>query len=163
MANEKIPVYQGFYRPHAPVDHPGGGELITRQEFADECDVNNIIHDYKQTGMIEHVNHRASQGIYIDLPDVHDYQEALFMAQRADAAFAALPSKIRQQWDNDPRKLLAALNDPAQRGDLEEMGILNKRPETTTSEVKPASAPSTVPETVKPPAGPQSAEAPAKA
>ena len=124
---EKIPVYQGFYRPHAPVDHPGGGELITRQEFAEECDINNMIADFKQTGMFKHVNKHAERGIYANLPDVHDYQEALIQASRANAAFAALPSKIRQKWDNDPRKLLRALADPDQRQELEDMGILEKR------------------------------------
>ena len=157
---EKIPVYQGFYRPHAPVDHPGGGELITRQEFAEECDINNMIADFKQTGMFKHVNKHAERGIYANLPDVHDYQEALIQASRADAAFAALPSKIRQKWDNDPRKLLRALADPDQRQELEDMGILEKRELAEQSPPQAARAAQPAPQPAsKPPEGPPSSDA----
>lgn len=121
----------GFFRPHAPVNHPGGGELITRQEFAEECDVNNIIADFKLTNMIKHIN--KNQPLYTDLPDIVDYQEALIIKEKAQLAFDALPSKIRQEWDNDPSRLLHALTDPKQFDKLVELGILTK-PENPSGE-----------------------------
>ena len=31
------------------------GESRTRQEFKEECDINNIMRKYKQSGLVEHV------------------------------------------------------------------------------------------------------------
>ena len=101
--------------------------------------------------MIRHVNQRAEQGLYLNLPDVHDYQEALIMQQRAELAFAALPSKVRAEWNNDPEMLLRAINDPAQRDKLIEFGILN-RPEPQSMEQPPPPVPPVPPPEASKPA-----------
>ena len=77
---EKIPTYIGWYRPHAPVNWDGlildrkTGELVkepsmTKQEFVAECDINNVIRSYQVTGIMAHLNERAAQGMFMDLPD----------------------------------------------------------------------------------------------
>ena len=62
---------RSFYLPHKRVQYdgsdPGTGEVLpsaTKQEFKAECDVNNILKQYKATGMIRHV--AAQAGVYQD-------------------------------------------------------------------------------------------------
>lgn len=99
-----------------------GTELITKQEFKDECDINNILEQYKKTGIINHI--MQSQPSYLDLPSDLDYQTSLNTMEHASTAFATLPSAVRRYFDNDPARLLSALTDPAMRITLEELGIL---------------------------------------
>lgn len=99
-----------------------GTQLITKQEFKEESDINNIITQYKQTGIINHIT--KSQPIYSDLPPEMDYQQSLNMYKQAQDAFATLPSVVRRYFDNNPSRLLAALQDPSMRPALEELNIL---------------------------------------
>ena len=117
---------RGFYVPHPQVYHPTGGELITKQEFKDECDINNILSTYKLTGMINHINN--NKPLYTDLPDQTDYQQSLNTILTADTAFQALPSLVRDFFEGDPAKFLAAFSDPDMVPKLREFGLLNPLP-----------------------------------
>lgn len=99
-------------------------ESMTKQSHKDECDINNILTQFKRTGIIQHITQQ--QPIYTDLPDNIDYQEALHIQQSASEAFATLPSAVRRYFENNPAKLLQALTDPAMTGTLQELGILAK-------------------------------------
>lgn len=125
-----------FYRPHARVVAPVGEVSMTKQSMKAECDINNILSQYKKTGMITHIKNNAP--LYVDLPDAIDYQTSLNILMQADVAFAALPSKVRDRFGNDPERFLAAFSDPALLPELRELGLLKpKRPE----DPRPAAAP----------------------
>lgn len=127
-------VRRSFYRPHKRVPYTGElvnhatGEVtkppsLTKQSFKDECDINNIIKQYKVTGMITHMSANASRGVYADLPDESDFQTAIAVVAEANSAFNTLPSKIRDRFGNDPAKFLAFCQDPANAKEMQDLGL----------------------------------------
>lgn len=112
-----------FYYPHRlRVQYSCGSELITKQEFKDECDINNILTQYKRTGIITHI--MAQEPVYGDLPELSDYQQSLELFRQSQEAFDVLPAAVRRYFQNDPAQLLGALGDPSMRTTLEELGVL---------------------------------------
>jgi len=93
----------------------------TRQEFKDECDINNILRQYNNTGVLSHVN-RASP-IYEDVTS-YDYQAAMDLVAYARSSFDALPSSIRTRFDNDPSKLLDFVQNPLNAPEAHSLGLL---------------------------------------
>lgn len=133
-----------FYVPNRiRVSLDCGTELVTKQEFKDECDINTILTQYKRTGIIQHI--MAQPPVYGDLPEPQDYQTSLEMFRHAGEAFDALPAVVRRYFQNDPRQLLDALADPAMRPQLEELGILrgpsNPQPPGNVANRNPSLAP----------------------
>lgn len=133
-----------FYRKHKRVvfdgSHPDTGEFLpsmTKQSFKAECDINNIIKSFSQTGMINHISQRRAQ--YVDLPDSVDFQEAIATVELARTAFMTLPSKVRDRFQNDPEQFLAFLHDPKNEDEARALGLLNPKP------APPPGAPGTPP------------------
>jgi len=89
--------------------------------MAAECDINNILKQFSKTGIINHINSNSQQ--YIDLPDNLDFQSSLQIIAEASDAFASLPSKVREHYQNDPSRFLGALQDPRERDYLTEIGV----------------------------------------
>lgn len=127
----------GFARPHARVTFDGllldpkTGEFVkpktrTKQSFKAECDINNILQQYSATGMIKHI--RNEQARYADLPDEVDFQSAMNTVIQAEAAFASLPSKVRNRFHNDPQEFLAFMADPKNKDEAIELGLVNRPP-----------------------------------
>lgn len=139
-----------------PVFAPSGGELMTKQSMKNECDINNILSQYKKTGIITHV--QAARPTYEDLPDASDFQEAQNLLIEASHAFDALPSKVRDFYQNDPYRFLDAIGDPDQHDKLREFGVLKPLPEGR--QPQPPSGGSQEPAT--PPAAQVAGEPPAK-
>lgn len=105
-----------------------GDETPTIQSAKAECDINNILRQFSNTGILEHINNQT--GEYIDLPPVYDYQAALNIVADGQYAFSTLPSKVRDHFGNDPANFLAAFLDPSQAPQLREWGLL--RPDATS-------------------------------
>lgn len=99
-----------------------GTELITKQAHKAECDINNILNQYKRTGIITHV--QSARAIYTDLPSDVDYQQSLNTLMAAEAAFLDLPAVVRDHFHNDPAQFLAAFGDDKQADKLREFGLL---------------------------------------
>lgn len=144
---ENQPEYVGWYTPHAPVDwtgevlDPKTGELVkeeslTKQSHKEECDINNIVKAFSLTGQITHLNERAAAGVYADLPDQVDYQEALNTVIQGEVAFASLPSSIRERFSNDPAEFLAFMANPDNQEEMIKLGLaVDKRPPPSTEPV----------------------------
>lgn len=94
----------------------------TQQHFKDECDVNNIMKKYEKTGVLPQLQ---GTGLYGDYSDPVDFQEALNTVNQATEQFENLPAKVRERFDNDPRKFLEFTGDARNREELGEMGLLN--------------------------------------
>lgn len=125
----------GFYRPSADearkrtnfdnVD-PETGEVLpsmTRQSEMAGCDIHNILKQFSQRGFEELVRENAARGQYLDLTELPDYQDALDIVIRADNAFAALPSQIRDRFANDPARFIQFLSDPANQDEAIRLGL----------------------------------------
>lgn len=127
----------GFYRKHDRLTEDNlvidekTGELIelpsmTKQEFTAQCDINNILKQFKITGMVQHMSSKAQTGQFLDLPDEMDLQEALAIVQQSENAFASLPSKIRSRFDNDPIKFLEFMHDPQNQDEIYDLGLATR-------------------------------------
>lgn len=103
-----------------------GSETLVKQSHKDECDINNILAQYKRTGIVTHV--RNSGITYEYLPDQMDFQEAMGVVRQAEEAFQALPAAVRERFGNDPAALLAAVHDPDAAEELRKLGILKPLP-----------------------------------
>lgn len=110
----------------------------TKQSFKDECDINNIMKRFHQTGLVSHVN--KYQGSYEDVSRGYDYRESLEVLKRAQEAFGSLPSKIRYRFHNDPGEFLEFMSNPANLDEAVELGLAVKRPAPVTEAPAPAGA-----------------------
>lgn len=119
------------------VFHPESDVMVTKQSMKDECDINKILNQYKQTGILTHV--QSVRPTYTDLPDTLDYQDAMSIVMDAEEAFMDLPAKVRDHFSNDPARFLAAFGDPAQVPQLREFGLL--KPEDKAPPAPPAKEP----------------------
>lgn len=113
-------------------------EALTKQAPAQETDVNYIVRQHSQTGLITHLAQGQPQ--FGDFSDVTDYQDALNRVIAAQDSFDSMDATIRKRFNNDPAQLIAALNDPSQQEDLIKLGIVNKpdKEEPVINEQPPA-------------------------
>lgn len=95
---------------------------LTKQAFADECDINNIIARFSETGVLEHYNERAP--VYADVSSSVDFQSALNIVIAGQTAFETLSSKIRERFGNDPAKFMEFIHDPSNRDEAVKLGLV---------------------------------------
>lgn len=154
-----------FYRPHdrrsaytGEETNPVTGEVthppsLTKQEFKDQCDINNIIKAFKLTGQINHISAAAAQGRFEDMPDENDFQTSMNVIRSATEAFAALPAKIRDRFQNNPSEFLAFVSDPENKDEAIKLGIVKKPvPEPAAP---PPPPPPKAPDNLAPPPAPE--------
>lgn len=144
----------GFYRPHE--DHgfdnrdENTGEILpsmTRQSEMEACDIHNILKQFSQVGFEELVRQNAAKGQYADLTSLPDYQEALDTVLGAQAAFAALPSQVRERFQNDPARFVEFLADPANQDEAIRLGLAEdtRQPEPVPQKVEIVNSPAPEP------------------
>lgn len=144
----------GFYRPHdrsatwytGELLNPKTGEVYsppsrTKQEFVAECDINNILKQYKLTGQIRHMSAKAAQGSYMDLPDPQDFQTSMNVVIQAEASFATLPAHVRSRFHNDPHEFLGFMSNPENVDEMVKLGLLNRPATPPPSPPPPPSTP----------------------
>lgn len=75
----------------------------TLQSFKDDADINCIIARYENTGVLVDptvpVSRTPEFGDFSEMPSYQDAQNVIIAARNA---FDALPSKIRERFNNDP-------------------------------------------------------------
>lgn len=87
-----------------PVFDPGGPSLC-RQEFADECDVNNIVRKHPNVGLLPPLP--GVEPIYYDFTSMPDnLMSSMNMMMEAEEAFMRLPAVTRKEFDNDPLRFI---------------------------------------------------------
>lgn len=94
---------------------------LTQNEHARECDINLIMEKYLRTGTVAQ---RADMGRFGDFSEAGDFHEAQNVLVKARGQFAALSSKVRERFQNDPGRFLAWVHDPARKSaDFDEVGL----------------------------------------
>lgn len=119
---EKIKFFTRFNPPPSPGLKCEDASL-TRQEFVQESDLNNIMKRYA-AGMPLPTGARPP--IFDDFTNIPDYQKSFDIVARSQELFMQLPSEVRKRFDNDPMSLLAFLNDEKNREEAQKLGLLNK-------------------------------------
>ena len=120
------------------IPDPITGEVqvsMTKQSFAQESEINNIMARYEKTGVIDHVK---NHGGYANMPTDMEYQDAMQLTIDAQVAFDDLPAKIRREFDNDPFKFLTFVENPENVERMAELGLLEEVPDDSATEANPA-------------------------
>ena len=94
----------------------------TRQEFKAEADINTIMARYQRTGELPAINVVAPQ--YLDVTGM-DFQEHMNAIREAQELFDALPSQIRNRFQNDPGEFIDFCGDSNNHPELARMGLLS--------------------------------------
>lgn len=151
-----------FYCPHERVGFDGTltdpvtGEVTrpparVKQSFVPECDINNILKQYRVTGQLRHISARAAQGAYQDLPDPMEFQESMNLIIAAEQSFASLPSRVRDRFGNDPGQFLAFMGDPANQDEMIKLGLATRIPDPPKAPSEAPTGPTGAPQPSPPP------------
>lgn len=97
----------------------------TMQAQQSECDINNIMAKFQRTGLIDFVN--ANQPKYGDVTGL-DFETAVNNVAKTREWFAQLPAKWRSRFDNDPGLFLDFINDPENRPEAIQLGLIEEAP-----------------------------------
>lgn len=98
------------------------GQGHTRQEFAEDCDINRIMARFEKTALVEHVaKYEGRYGDFSEMPE--SYQDAIELVREAEALFMDVPAKIRERFNNDPAEYLAFCLDDRNKAELQELGL----------------------------------------
>ncbi|AXH75173.1 MAG: internal scaffolding protein [Microviridae sp.] len=114
LHNHCPPVRRRVYQPH------GSEPSATKQEFKDDCDINNILRKYQRTGALNHFAKYA--GTYGDFSP-RDLQESYDLLKRAQAMFDELPSSIRKEVAT-PEGFLSFVQNPDNKKRMAELGLV---------------------------------------
>lgn len=134
------------------------GETMTRQEFADECDINQIMARYEKAGGTFPLPPNGSEPVYYDFVGMPDLRQSIDAMIEADEAFMRLPAQVRKEFDNDAVRFVEFAQNRDNLDKLREWGLAEPVPV--------ASAPiqvRVVPEPGAPPIAPASSSPPVKA
>jgi len=134
-----------WYVPHASVDMPPGGPSLTRQDMAQECDINVIMERYEATGYFPSVVGR--EPIYADFTSVpNNMIDAMAQMHLATDAFMTLPASVRREFGNDPAQFVDFASDPDNLDQMRAWGLAPPAPKPAPVPVaeplrEPASSP----------------------
>lgn len=149
--SEQPQVHTAFNRPpRLTLSFSGPGR--TKQSFKDECDINIIMARYETSGVLEHMN--RTEGRFLDTTQF-DYQDAMLLVAEANSIFQQMPARLRDQFDNDPAKLLEFVHDPKNLAESVAMGFIDP-----TKLPPPKEAPKPAPGTSDGPGAPPASDKP---
>ena len=95
--------------PHDRVPFENEGPSMTKQEFAEEADINVLMARYEKTG-IPPWDPLRPMPQYVDAGEIPSLQDAMQVMIEAEAAFMSLPAKVRKEFDNDPMQFVDAIH-----------------------------------------------------
>ncbi|WNK12633.1 MAG: internal scaffolding protein [Microvirus sp.] len=121
--NESDPqVFLDFYKTSGERDDVNYmAPSMTRQEFAEECDINSIMARYEAGGAVSHVN--RAEPTFLDTTLYPGLQASMDAYREAAVSFAALPAKVRREFDNDPQKFVDFAVDSGNLEKMREWGL----------------------------------------
>lgn len=125
------------------------GPSLTRQEFAEECDINSLMarYDGHDIGAIMRRDVVPQYADFTQMPtNLLDYMS--FM-QEAERSFMLLPAVVRRTFDNSAMEFVAFASDPGNLDQMREWGL-----------APPAEAPQAPPASSQAPAAPAAGAAP---
>ncbi|QXP08621.1 MAG: internal scaffolding protein [Arizlama microvirus] len=118
---------------------------LAQQQYKDECDINNIAKQFGLTGKLPQPVYLPTFG---DFSEITDFQSALHAIQRAEASFMAMPSHIRERFNNDSQKFLEFTSDSRNAAEVRSLGLFKDAPTPPPSSPGPVNpTPLSPPET----------------
>lgn len=98
-------------------------ETKTKQCFAEECDINNIVNRFRRTGVLPPPPPDTLK--YGDISDLTNLQDAMIRAFDAEDMFMRIPAKIRARFENDVFQFLEFADNPSNRDEMVKMGLID--------------------------------------
>ena len=95
-------------------------EKVTKDSFAEECDINTIVRRFGITGQLP-TNVRAP--MFGDFTAAMDYQSALDAVMAAQDSFMSMPADVRARFGNDPGAFVEFCSDPKNRDEAVKLGL----------------------------------------
>lgn len=129
------------FSPRERVQFSCKGPSLTKQSMAKECNVNFIVAKYQRTGVFDHV--AAFGGRYGDFTAT-DFHEAMNIVAEASSMFEALPSTLRNRFENSPAKFLEFVQDEANIEEMYELGLAERPAAPVDVALPPGEAPAAV-------------------
>lgn len=114
-----LPKPRNCYSPRVAVISPKG-HTPAQQQFKQDCDINTIMDRVTKGLALDHVaTHQPEYGFATPM----SYHEALNTVKKAESMFNDLPSKVRNEFNNNPEEMLAFVQDPANKDKATELGL----------------------------------------
>ena len=135
--------YTSYDRPPRVVADVGG-ESMTQQQFAQECDINYIVKRAQRTGTIPVV---STQEMQFGALDEDTFKARMDKMAEIKSYFECLPSEIRLHYQNSVNEFIAAMNTEEGVEEGRKLGIISPavNPAPVASEPAPAVEPTTEP------------------
>jgi len=93
---------------------------LTEQSHAPSCDINLILAQFMETGILPNMKQNNPQ--YGDVTEI-DFQDIQNQLAHAKTLFEELPDPVKAQFDNEPFKFLQFAENPENNTALVEMGL----------------------------------------
>lgn len=93
----------------------------TKSEFADDCNINNIVGKAMKTGILPSGNRKP---LFEDFSMVSDYVDTQRTIAQAEQNFMQLDPTIREQFGNNVANLLDFIDNPENAEEAAAMGLI---------------------------------------
>lgn len=104
------------------------GPSMTRQEFAEECDINSIMSRYDS--YLADPMRSIREPSYVDFTVMPStLMGAMDAFKAAEAAFMTLPAQVRREFDNDPAMFADFASEPTNVDQMRDWGLAKPLPE----------------------------------
>lgn len=114
------------YDAHERVTQDSGDDIgRTKQADRESCDINMMIEKFQRSGIVPAQN--ALPPRYGDFSQHMDLHSSINAVNAAEDVFFDLPAKLREQFDNDPVKLVEFVDNPDNQVEAEELGLLPRK------------------------------------
>lgn len=101
---------------------------MTVQSEKNACDINVLMDRYlnHEIPLVDPMRMRSGEPQFGDFSDIPDLQTAQNKLIEANEMFMELPAKVRKRFDNDPTAFIDFVQNPDNKAEMEELGILPK-------------------------------------
>ncbi|AXH73466.1 MAG: internal scaffolding protein [Microviridae sp.] len=106
-------------------------ETMTKQAFAEECDINTIVRRFGLTGQLPENVRAPTYGDFTEIPNFHAAMNSIVMAREA---FDKMPADIRYRFANDPGRFVDFCSDDRNRAEAEKLGLVYPKTENNPTE-----------------------------
>lgn len=115
------PNYRSPYGPRQKTPIYFAAKGRTKQEFQNECDINQIMARFDKTGVLAFTNRFQPQ--YGDCTGI-EFQNSMETIATGRSMFQELPSGLRARFKNDPAAFLDFIHDDRNYEEARELGLL---------------------------------------
>ncbi len=96
------------------------GKTRAKQQFAKECDINNILKRFGKSGQLDHLAAKPPEYGVVEGSDLHTLMNVV---AEANSAYESLPDLLRDRFSS-PSALVAFLGDESNRDEAIDLGLV---------------------------------------